>query len=349
MRTFAFPLLTCIALAATAGTARATFSIVAVDKNTGEVGCAGASCIQNAYIIADPIQGLGAINTQALYDAGNHQLAHDRMIAGDTPQQIVEYMQAHDFGGTPEIRQYGVVDLYFGGRSAAFTGSQTLFWAGQRTGPGYSIQGNILLGEQVVSDMERAFLASDNQGLPLSERLMRTLEAVAYRGADRRCTTTSSLTAFIKIARIGDGDQPYLFIAAGSNRGEEPIVALRRRFEQWKGETSRKVDTYRTEVSIRPPVRLADGRDFGYLVVVPRNNQGGKLGTGLTIAATNTGLGTLGAWQEIRPGVYGAPITSPRTPGVDAFLVTVDDGTGTGPTDIATGAVVKYIPAPPGR
>ncbi|MBI1852404.1 MAG: DUF1028 domain-containing protein [Planctomycetes bacterium] len=337
--------LACSALALTSGRALATFSIVAVDKNTGEVGCAGASCISSVYIIGDPIQGLGAINTQAQYDRANQNVAHSRMLAGDTPQQIVDYMHAYD--SSPEIRQYGIVDLSFGGRSAAFTGNQDLYWAGHRTGPGYSIQGNILLGPQVVSDMERAFLASE--GLPLADRLMQMLEAAAYRGADRRCTNTSSLSAFIKIARIGDGDSPYLYIAAGSNRGEEPIVALRRRYNEWKTSVSTHVDPYLTEVSVRPPVRLADGRDFGYLIVVPRNVARVKLGTGMTIAVTNTGGGTIGAFQEIRPGVYAAPITSPRTTGLDVFTVTVDDGSGAGPIEMANASVCRYIPAPAGR
>src|SRR5205809_1009802 len=87
-------------LSATYSLAQDTFSIVAVDSTTGEIGSAGASCLgiigtavpHGAQIISDVIPGKGAIHTQAYYKPENQQTAHDQMIAGSAPQQILDYV-----------------------------------------------------------------------------------------------------------------------------------------------------------------------------------------------------------------------------------------------------------------
>ncbi len=336
--------LSSVVLAAAAATpASATFSIVAVDRTTGEVGCAGASCIGGVWIIGDPVEGVGAINTQALYLETNQINARVRMLAGDSPEMIVAWLRANDASQSPEERQYGVVDLGgFGGRSAALTGTLNGEWKGHRLGPNYSIQGNILIGAQVVDRMEAAFLATEGQ--PLSDRLMAALAAAAFRAADRRCGFTSSLSAFIKVVRVGDGATPYLSLTSSNSR-IEPIELLRTRYGEWKAGLENRVDPYRTSVSVRPPVRLADGRTLGWLVVVPRNREGKRIGSGLAVAATHLGPGTLGAFVEALPGIYGAPITAPSgETGFDAYFVTVDDGVA-GPVEIARGATCRFVPA----
>lgn len=327
-------------LLAAAPAARATFSIVAVDKNTGEVGCAGASCINGVARIGDTVEGIGAINTQALYVALNQDNARARLLAGDSPEMVVDWLRANDFNGQPELRQYGVVDLSYGGRAAAHTGTLNGDWKGHKVGPDYSIQGNILIGEWVLQRMEDAFLASD--GLPLSDRLMAALDAASFPAADRRCAAISSLSAFIRVTRIGDGATPYLNLTS-SSRTSDPIDVLKGRYDAWRAAEASRVDPLKTNVSVRPPVRLADGRSFGYLIVVPRNRDGVRLGTGFAIAATHTGGGTLGEFTERQPGVYGAPITSPTEAGLDSFFVTVDDGSGSPPIEIARGATCRYV------
>jgi uncharacterized Ntn-hydrolase superfamily protein len=326
---------------ALAPAARATFSIVAVDVTTGEVGSAGASCIGGVAKIRDTIEGIGAINTQAYYASFNQRNARTRLLAGDSPDEVVAWLRANDANGTPGIRQYGLVDLYYGGRAAAHTGQQCEDWKGHRVGPNYAIQGNILLSERVVDVMEAAFLATEGQ--PLSDRLMAALEAASFPAADRRCGVLPSLSAYIEVARIGDGATPYLFLNAGSS-STNPITLLRGRYDTWKAGQASRVDAHATKVTVRPPVRLADGRAFGYLVVVPRNRYGVRIGSGLTITASNTGGGTIGVFEEREPGVYGAPITSPTEAGLDSFFVTVDDGTG--PVTIARGATCRYVPSP---
>ena len=83
-----------------------TFSIVAVDTVTGEIGSAGASCVGpiggvGAFILSDVIEGIGAIHTQASYLAQNQQNAHNRMLEGLSPQQIIDWLVANDAQNNP--------------------------------------------------------------------------------------------------------------------------------------------------------------------------------------------------------------------------------------------------------
>ena len=91
----------CLFISLSFAIAQDTFSIVAVDSITGEVGSAGASCLDNiqfpgsngAFIISDIIPGRGALHTQAQWNAGNQAKIRQRMLAGDSPQQIIDFIK----------------------------------------------------------------------------------------------------------------------------------------------------------------------------------------------------------------------------------------------------------------
>ena len=89
----------------------ATFSIVAVDTTTGEVGSAGGSCIAGSRIISDIHPGVGAIHTQAYYLSSNQNYASSLMDQGYSPAEIIHLLQENDVQNNPSIRQYGIVDL----------------------------------------------------------------------------------------------------------------------------------------------------------------------------------------------------------------------------------------------
>ena len=81
--------------------AQDTFSIVAVDTVTGEIGSAGASCVGpfgevGAFILSDVIEGIGAIHTQAYWNATNQQNAHNKMLEGLSPQEIIDWLDTED-------------------------------------------------------------------------------------------------------------------------------------------------------------------------------------------------------------------------------------------------------------
>lgn len=183
--------------------AQHTFSICAVDPLTGEVGSAGASCIENSRIISDIHPGVGVIHTQAYYIAGNQNYAESLMDEGVAPSAIIDSMIANDIFDDPSFRQYGVVDLIDGGRSAGYTGENTMDWKGHLTGPTYAIQGNILLGPEILDNMEANFLATEGN---LGCKLMSALQGAKVPGADTRCAEfdISALSSFLRVARPTD-------------------------------------------------------------------------------------------------------------------------------------------------
>src|SRR5436190_16248019 len=194
--------------------AQDTFSICAVDSVTGEVGSAGATCISSAavsaIIISDVHPGRGVIHTQALWDPNNQNYAKSLMNAGLSPQQIIDSVTFYDINADSTVRQYGAVDLNSGSpRSAAFTGSGCMDYKNHITGPGYSIQGNILLGQQILDSMEARYL---NTSGTLACKLMAALQGAKVVGADTRCTIhgISSYSAFIRVARPQDTTGTYI-------------------------------------------------------------------------------------------------------------------------------------------
>jgi uncharacterized Ntn-hydrolase superfamily protein len=189
--------------------AQDTFSIVAIDSVTGEIGSAGASCVSfsttyphGAQIISDVIPGIGVIHTQAAWLAANQQNAHNWMMLGLSPQQIIDSLVAHDAQGNPTTRQYGITD-YNGGhpRSAAYTGVNCSDYKNDTAHLNYSIQGNILLGQQIIDSIQSRFL--NTQGT-LGDRLMAALQGAKVIGADTRCAIhhTSSESSFLRVAKM---------------------------------------------------------------------------------------------------------------------------------------------------
>jgi len=204
-----------------------TFSIVAIDPVTGEVGSAGASCVAGSIILSDVHPGRGVIHTQASYLAANQNYARNLMNLGLSPQQIVDSVVARDSQGNPSIRQYGVVDLISGGRTAAYTGVNCLNYKNHILGPTYSIQGNILLGQQILDSMQARFLRTTGT---LSDKLMAALQGAKVIGADTRCAgrNTSSISAFLRVGRTQD-TLGTLFLSLNVNNtpvNKDPIDSL---------------------------------------------------------------------------------------------------------------------------
>ena len=212
-----------------------TFSIVAVDTITGQVGSAGASCIQGSIIISDIHPGVGAIHTQSYWNAINQDSASSLMDKGYTPQDIIDWLVANDSQNDPTIRQYGIVDLIDGGRSAGYTGENCYDFKGHKLGENYAIQGNILLGQSILDDMETAFLT---QYGTFEEKLMASLMAANVTGADTRCTPygTPAISAFIRVSE-SDNSEDSLFMDINVNNAPltlNPLDSLRLLYWDWK-------------------------------------------------------------------------------------------------------------------
>lgn len=219
-----------------------TFSIVAVDSITGEVGSAGASCVDlfnwpgySDDFLGELFPGVGAINTQAYYNQTNQANARNRMNLGDTPEEIITWLIENDVNNQPQLRQYGIVALVNGSpESAAHTGVQTDDYKNHILGPNYSMQGNILLGQVVLDSMEARFLNAEGD---LACKLMAALQGAKMVGADSRCADngTSSLFAFIKVAQPSDifGSPSFLLsVRTHDDTGIEPIDSLQVLFDE---------------------------------------------------------------------------------------------------------------------
>ena len=223
----------------------ATFSIVAVDTNTGEVGSAGGSCIPNSIIISDIHPGYGAIHTQSYWMSANQSYASSLMEQGYTANDIITLLEENDIQNNPSIRQYGVVNINTGNNygylyeeecndientlwdginnsgalgectdiptseSASFTGNNCSNWKGHINGIDYAIQGNILLNEDILNEMEYNFL---NTNGTLDKKLMSAMQGAKVPGADTRCLDEgiSTLSAFIRLAKPYDDDSYYI-------------------------------------------------------------------------------------------------------------------------------------------
>jgi uncharacterized Ntn-hydrolase superfamily protein len=202
---------------------RGTFSIVAADTTAGEVGCA----VQSRYFAVGSVvpwakAGVGAVATQAAGVAAYGPRVLALLEEGLEPATALERALADDDGR--EIRQLGVVSA--DGRGAAHTGADCQPWAGHRVGDGYAVQGNILAGEAVVAEMERAFLES--KGGSLAERLVACLEAAQAAGGDRRGQQSSAIVVERSGAATESREGIDRICELRVDDHPEPIVELRR-------------------------------------------------------------------------------------------------------------------------
>jgi uncharacterized Ntn-hydrolase superfamily protein len=157
-----------------------TFSIVAFDPATGDLGIAVASkfpCVGAVCPWAKA--GVGAVATQAW---ANTTFGPDgvRHMGGGLPAaDALDAVLAADDGR--EDRQAGFVDAR--GNAATFTGSKCMDWAGGISGEHFAAQGNILVGENVIRDLAATFQEADGD---LCDRLLAGLLAADAAGGDRR-------------------------------------------------------------------------------------------------------------------------------------------------------------------
>lgn len=206
-----------------------TFSIVAADPGTGEVGCA----VQSKYFAIGAVTpwvraGVGAVATQAMgVVARNGERALHALASGTDPANAIEQALAED--GRRELRQLGAVSA--DGRAAAFTGRECIEWAGHLVGDGFAVQGNMLVSGEVPVAMRSAFL--ETQGA-LEERLMAALEAGQAAGGDRRGQQGAALVVeqLGAAERTREGIDRVCDLRVDDH--PEPIIELRRLVELWR-------------------------------------------------------------------------------------------------------------------
>jgi uncharacterized Ntn-hydrolase superfamily protein len=200
-----------------------TFSIVALDSLTGEMGVAVQSkAFGVGAAVAWAEAGAGAIATQASTNMSFGPRGLELLGAGLSSEQALEILLAGDEGR--EDRQVGVIDTR--GRAVNFTGARCLDWAGGVTGPGYACQGNILASEAVVAAMADAF---EGTGGELADRLLAALVAAQAAGGDKRGMQSAALLVVRPSARYPEYRHRYVDLRVEDH--EDPINELIRLYE----------------------------------------------------------------------------------------------------------------------
>jgi len=182
-----------VAILAAPATASATWSVIAVDRATGRVVIASATCVNGDDMFLPGVQavvvpGKGVAACQSAVDSthANQMLVFRELEKGTDPKAIVEMLSADP---AFQSRQFGIVDLQ--GRAAGHSGLTNGYVAQDVQGqvPGteifYSIQGNILRPGEVVPNAVKAFVGA--KGL-ITDRVMAAMEAADAGGGDSRCS-----------------------------------------------------------------------------------------------------------------------------------------------------------------
>jgi len=255
--------------------AQATWSIVAIDMNTGRMVLSSATCAaqgphQLRFLQAIVIPGVGIAAAQAGVDRtqANHRLIYEEMLRRTHPEQIIRLLEADP---NIESRQFGIVDRL--GRTAGRTGSSNreaaLHVAGQSSdGILFMVQGNIIASEEAILEAKRVM---EEDSSPIIERVMRAMERTDALGGDSRCTCETeplpgaqctgktSHVAYIVAADPGDPVGTFALghpedLRAPYNAGDyflnlgvwpantlptedsNPVRTLRARLEVWKSQ-----------------------------------------------------------------------------------------------------------------
>jgi uncharacterized Ntn-hydrolase superfamily protein len=217
-----------------AGPASATWSIVAVDPETGQVGAALASCIE-AGVLGDPDQALvpvvlvpgrAAAVTQATIEPAAPVDLRRRLSEGASPTEAVALLLEDD--ERPSVRQFGVVA--FDGPAETHTGSDVEPIAASATGDGVAVQGVLLTDRAVVDRALAAFEASRADGGSLDRALVDGLLAGAAEGGDHRCDSDqTALFAHVAVAEPDDDPlRPSLLVTVTVDEGDgqNPVSLL---------------------------------------------------------------------------------------------------------------------------
>lgn len=200
-----------------------TFSMVARCPKTLALGvCVSTAVPAVGSVVPHVDLDAGAIatqgNTNVFYGVKGLKL----LKMGFSPKTALEAMLRED--EERETRQVIIIDRH--GKTAAFTGNETIGWKGHKMGENYVAAGNMLVGSQVIEAMASAF---ENTTGDLAERLMKALEAGEKAGGDKRGRSSAAIKV---VNRNWQGTRPFLDLRVDDH--PNPVEELRRIFEKTK-------------------------------------------------------------------------------------------------------------------
>ncbi|WP_456447905.1 DUF1028 domain-containing protein [Oceanithermus sp.] len=165
-----------------------TFSLVARDPETGDLGVAVASkFLAVGAVVPAARAGVGAVATQSYANTSYGPRSLAVLEVGGGPEDAHRIFAATDPGHAQ--RQYGIVSA--SGAAFTFTGDACHPWAGGRAGENYAAQGNLLTGPEVVDALVEVF--TERTDLPFPERLTAALLAADRAGGDQRGRQSAAL------------------------------------------------------------------------------------------------------------------------------------------------------------
>lgn len=255
--TLYFPAIAALTLASSH--AWATWSILIADTRTGEIVIGSATCLESFDLRRETpvlITGVGAVTAQSAVDGSglNRMLIRDRLLQGVPLESILEELSNFDAGHLN--RQYGFISTTGDslGETLTYSGIQNADFAGGITGriergqPGpaddiiYTVQGNILSGENVVQGAVDAIVQSAVDDSDLPGMLMSGMQAARMEGGDGRCSCSSgnptgcgspppepfksAHIAYMLGARAGDIDAARAFYPITNNAGGMALLDI---------------------------------------------------------------------------------------------------------------------------
>jgi uncharacterized Ntn-hydrolase superfamily protein len=200
-----------------------TFSIVARDPETGDLGIAVASkFLAVGAVVPHARAGVGAVATQSaanvLYGRDGLALLADGVSAEDAALRLTDADDGRNH------RQLGMVDAH--GGSATYSGAGCIDWAGGLTAENLACQGNILTGSDVVEALFETFTAG---GAAFPELLLRALKAADERGGDKRGRESAALLVVRENGGYGGNNDRWIDLRVDDHPA--PIEELKRLLE----------------------------------------------------------------------------------------------------------------------
>ncbi|MDA4113532.1 MAG: DUF1028 domain-containing protein [Thaumarchaeota archaeon] len=235
-----------------------TYSIVAIDKKSGEMGVAVQShWFSVGSVVSWAEAGVGVVATQASVEVSYGPLGLALMKGGKTAQHALKSLLATD--PRPEVRQVAMLDSR--GRVAVHTGRRCMPEAGHESGRGFSVQANIMRNRRVWGAMARSFRGSKGS---LAERLMLALESAEQTGGDLR----GRQSAAILVVKLKGSSTPWhdRVVDLRVEDHPQPLVEMRRLLKvhaafthanngdllMEKGENRKALEEYRRSAELSP-------------------------------------------------------------------------------------------------
>ena len=198
-----------------------TFSVVLCDPKSRKLGVAVATCnFAVGALVPFLKSGVGALATQASTNPHLGLNGLENMANGDSLNDALFSTLEQD----PKINSRQLHGVDCSGNSWAWTGKDTVGWAGHITGKYFSVAGNMLVGEKVIKACVDAI--ESNTNFPLEEKMLIALKAGENEGGDKRGRQSAALLTVI--------DQPFPFCHLRVDDHKDPLSELDRLLKEFR-------------------------------------------------------------------------------------------------------------------